>query len=176
MGKQIKHVEVRDDELAGRELKREKVTDDQPRVQFDCNKCPAFCCSIYERVAIGKRDLNRLAKYFGVTHEVAARRYTKIHRESGERVLRRANDPLLGESCKFLDKKTRGCGIYHARPTVCREYPNRTRCSYYDVYRFESKQQNDARVLPLFKITFVEPPEVEQVGGESVWEWTPERK
>ena len=159
MGKQIKHVEVRDDELAGRELKREKVTDDQPRVQFDCNKCPAFCCSIYERVAINKRDLNRLAKHFDETPEVAARRHTKIHKESGERVLRRAPDPVLGESCKFLNKITRGCGVYFARPGVCREYPNRTRCSYYDVYRFEMKQQDDARVLPLFKITFVESPE-----------------
>ena len=26
------------------------IKDDQPRVYFDCNKCPAYCCSIYERV------------------------------------------------------------------------------------------------------------------------------
>ena len=104
MGKRIKRVEIEEDELAGRELKREKVTDDSPRVHFDCNKCPAFCCSIYERVAINKRDLNRLAKHFGETPEVAARRHTKIHKESGERVLKRANDPLLGESCKFLER------------------------------------------------------------------------
>lgn len=149
-----------------------KLTDDSSRVTFDCEKCPAFCCSIYERVAVTKRDVKRLAKHFQITTEQAAQRYTRVHKDSGDRVLKRAKDSLLGESCKFLDKQTRGCRIYHARPDVCRQYPDRTRCAYYDVYRFEMRQQNDKRVLPLFKITFLEQPE--EVKDEQVWEWTPE--
>jgi Fe-S-cluster containining protein len=161
----------------------EKVTDDQPRVHFDCTKCPAFCCSIYERVAVTKRDITRLAKYFKVTFDSATRRYTKMH--DGERVLRRKKDTLFDEACMFLDQETRGCTIYHARPAVCREYPARTRCAYYDVLRFERKQQDDEKVLPLFQITFRDwrPKKVEHKdemkdgrNGKQTWEWTPEKK
>lgn len=155
------------------------IKDDQPRVYFDCAKCPAYCCSIYERVSLKARDIKRLAKHFGVTEEVAAKRYTKLHRSSGERVLRRSSDPVLGEACMFLNHETRGCGIYHARPAVCREYPDRPRCAYYDVLQFERRQQADENVLPLFQITFLEVKEKKEVktkkGMELVWEWTPEK-
>jgi uncharacterized protein len=129
-----------------------KVTDDQPKVHFDCTKCPAFCCSIYERVQVTKRDIARLAKHFGVSIEVAIKRYTKLYKD--ERILRRKADHLFGKTCQFLDPKTRGCTIYHARPAICREYPGRSRCSYYDVLRFERTQQDDETVLPVFQITF----------------------
>src|SRR3954466_3940861 len=107
-----------------RPLPDREVRDDQPRVYFDCAKCPAFCCSIYERVQVTKRDLNRLAKYFKVTNEEAEKRYTRIDRESGERVLRRVKDEIFEKTCMFLNQETRGCTIYHARPAVCREYPD----------------------------------------------------
>jgi Fe-S-cluster containining protein len=132
-----------------------KITDEQPRVYFDCSKCPAYCCALYERIQVTKRDLNRLAKHFGITVERAAKRYTKMW-DAKERVLKRAPDPILGEACQFLDHETRGCTIYHARPQVCREYPDRSRCSYYDVLQFERRQQDDPNVLPLFQITFRE--------------------
>jgi Fe-S-cluster containining protein len=131
-----------------------KVTDEQPRTYFDCSKCPAYCCSIYERVQVTKRDVNRLAKYFSVTPEVAEKRYTKIHRASGERVLRRTRDVIFEETCIFLNQETRGCSIYHGRPAVCREYPDRKRCAYYDVLQFERNQQDDPTVVPLVQITF----------------------
>ncbi|HEX8707143.1 MAG TPA: YkgJ family cysteine cluster protein, partial [Pyrinomonadaceae bacterium] len=120
-----------------------KITDEQPRIYFDCSKCPAFCCSVYERVQVSKRDLNRLARHFGVTPEVAERRYTKVHKESGERVLRRKVDTIFEDACQFIDPVTRGCTVYHARPQVCREYPDRSRCAYYDLLKFEQKQQDD---------------------------------
>jgi Fe-S-cluster containining protein len=154
-----------------------KITDEQPRVYFDCSKCPAFCCAIYERVQVTKRDINRLAKYFGLTVEAATERYTKMH--SNERVLRRKKDPLLGQACQFLDHETRGCTIYHARPAVCREYPDRSRCVYYDVLQFERQQQDDINVLPLVQITFrnVEKKVVkDQNGSEKIWEWKQEEK
>ncbi|HEX8475665.1 MAG TPA: YkgJ family cysteine cluster protein [Pyrinomonadaceae bacterium] len=152
-----------------------KITDEQPRVHFDCSKCPAFCCSIYERVQVTKRDLNRLAKYFKVSVETATKRYTKM--KAGERVLRRTKDMLFGETCTFLNQETRGCSIYHARPQVCRTYPARTRCSYYDVLQFERQQQDDPNVLPIFQITFRERKEKEvntHNGKEKIWVWTPE--
>jgi uncharacterized protein len=124
----------------------------KPRVTYDCTKCPAFCCSIYERVEVKPRDLQRLARYFGVSVEVAEQRYTK--RYENERILRRQADPLLGRVCRFLNLETRGCGIYEARPDVCREYPGRPRCSYYDVLQFERETQGDPDVIPLVQITF----------------------
>ncbi|HUQ32079.1 MAG TPA: YkgJ family cysteine cluster protein [Pyrinomonadaceae bacterium] len=151
-----------------------KITDEQPRVYFDCSKCPAYCCSVYERVQVSKRDLSRLAKYFSLTPEQAARRYTKIDKSTGERVLRRKKDVIFKETCMFLDQETRGCTIYHARPGVCRQYPDRSRCSYYDLLRFERIQQDDDTVLPLIQITFreVEKKTVHDANGsERIWEW-----
>ena len=153
------------------------VRDDQPRVYFDCNKCPAYCCSIYERVQVSGRDIRRLAKYFGVSYETARRRYTK--QWENERVLKRVEDTIFEETCMFLDQETRGCTIYHARPAVCREYPDRARCAYYDVLQFERRQQADPSVVPLVQITFRETKDetVERGNGrERIWEWEPERK
>jgi Fe-S-cluster containining protein len=119
---------------------------------YNCAKCPAYCCSIYERVQVTKRDLKRLAKHFGVDLDTAARRVSTVWQ--GERVLRRKADPIFGKACKFLNPLTRQCTIYHARPLVCREFPARSRCAYYDLLTFERSQQGDPTVLPLVQITF----------------------
>ena len=153
------------------------IKDDQPRTYFDCTKCPAFCCSIYERVQVTKRDITRLAQHFGVSFETARRRYTKQWED--ERVLKRVKDVIFPETCMFLDQETRGCTIYHARPGVCREYPARARCAYYDVLQFERKQQDDATVIPVVQITYhnVKKKKVADGNGtEKVWAWEPEEK
>jgi Fe-S-cluster containining protein len=124
----------------------------KPRSYYDCVSCPAFCCSVYERVQVTARDIRRLAKHFGVTVEVATARFTKMY--SGERVLRRKRDHLFGQACQFINPETRGCGIYHARPAVCREFPTSTRCAYYDLFQFEKVQQDDPDTLPVVQITF----------------------
>ena len=158
-------------------MAKEVIRDDQPRVYFDCNKCPAYCCSIYERVQVTKRDITRLAKHFGVSFETARRRYTKNYQ--GERVLKRVEDQIFPETCTFLDQEKRCCTIYHARPNVCRTYPDRVRCAYYDLLRFERIQQQDETVIPLVQITFREVKEAEiktDNGREKVWEWEPEKK
>ncbi len=153
------------------------VTDDQPRTYFDCGKCPAFCCSVYDRVAVTKRDITRLAKHFGVSFETARRRYTTNWET--ERVLRRVKDVIFPETCMFLDQEKRCCTIYHGRPSVCREYPDRVRCAYYDLLQFERRQQNDPNVVPIIQITFRETKETVEEGRngkERVWEWEPEEK
>jgi Fe-S-cluster containining protein len=98
------------------------------------------------------RDIRRLAKHFSVTEEAATLRYTKFFEK--ERVLRRKADPIFGQACHFLNPETRKCTIYNARPAVCREYPDTTRCAYYDLLKFERQQQGDPDALPLVKITF----------------------
>jgi len=119
---------------------------------YNCSKCPAYCCSVYDRVQVNKRDLKRLAKYFAVNEKTAAKRFTKLYQ--GERVLRRKSDPIFGKACRFLNPLTRQCTIYEARPGVCREFPSRARCAYYDLLQFERSQQGDETVVPLVQITF----------------------
>jgi uncharacterized protein len=148
------------------------IKDEQPRVTFNCSKCPAFCCSVYERIKVTKRDVNRLAKHFNTTYEAAERRYTR--EVEGERVLKRVEDVIFDRTCMFLNQETRGCSIYHARPAVCREFPTTRRCAYYDLLRFERKQQGDETVVPVVRLTFRE---VEQVtvsdedSAERIYEW-----
>jgi Fe-S-cluster containining protein len=119
---------------------------------YNCSKCPAYCCSIYERVQVSRRDVKRLAKYFGVDVKTAEKRYTTTWQ--GEKILRRKADPIFGKACKFLNPETRQCTIYHGRPSTCREFPARARCAYYDLLQFERVQQGDDTVMPLVQITF----------------------
>jgi Fe-S-cluster containining protein len=128
------------------------TTTETERSYYDCTKCPAYCCSIYERVQVTKSDLKRLAVHFGVDLETAQRRFTTTWQ--GEQILRRKADPIFGKACKFLDPATRQCTIYDARPLVCRNFPDRVRCAYYDLLQFERIQQGDDTVLPLVQITF----------------------
>jgi Fe-S-cluster containining protein len=126
-------------------------------------------------VQVTKRDITRLAKHFGVSYETARRRYTKQWED--ERVLKKVEDKIFPVTCVFLDQDKRGCTVYHARPAVCREYPDRVRCPYYDMLQFERRQQADDTVLPLVQITFREVTETNGNGnGEKVWEWEPEKK
>ena len=121
-------------------------------LKYDCDKCVAYCCSIYDRVQVTPRDIRRLANYFRVLPEVATQRFTKLWGK--ERILRRKADRMFGQACMFLDQETRKCTIYHARPLTCREFPTTTRCAYYDLIEFEREQQDDPDVIPLVKITF----------------------
>src|SRR5215204_3023131 len=98
----------------------ETATTVKPRSYYNCVECPAFCCSVYERVQVTPRDIRRLAKHFGVTAEVATARYTKMYEK--ERVLRRKRDALFGEACQFINPETRGCTIYNARPAGRSQY------------------------------------------------------
>jgi len=127
-------------------------TNGKKKSYYDCVDCPAYCCSVYDRVQVTPRDIRRLANHFGVTEEVATSRYTKLWNK--ERVLRRKKDVLFKETCQFINTETRGCTIYDARPAVCREFPTTTRCAYYDLLSFEREQQDDPKVIPLVHITF----------------------
>jgi Fe-S-cluster containining protein len=115
------------------------------RVLYDCDKCPAYCCS-YDRINVTKTDVKRLARHFGLTVEKTQGRYTKI--SHGERVLRHQQDHIFDRVCEFLDTKTRRCTIYDARPTVCRQFPEGRRCGYYDFLSWERERQDDPEFIP----------------------------
>ncbi len=120
------------------------------RIQFDCTKCPGYCCS-YPRIEVKASDVKRLARHFGIEVEEAERRFTRSYRsdEGVERILRHQKDEIYGSICRFFDTTERRCTVYAARPGVCRQYPNGTKCGYYDFLKFERKHQDDPDFVPL---------------------------
>jgi uncharacterized protein len=115
-------------------------------VFYDCDRCPAYCCS-YARIEVKPRDIARLAKHFSITPLQATRRFTKLGEDEGEIILRHQKDEHFGTVCRFLDTTTRRCTIYEARPAVCREFPGAVRCGYYDFLSFERRNQEDEEYI-----------------------------
>lgn len=117
------------------------------KVKYDCLKCPGYCCS-YPNIPAKPKDIRRLAEHFGVTPEEAQKRFTKKgYKEDGQkkapRVLRHQKDEHFGTICRFFDTEKRRCTVYEARPKICREFPGRKRCGYYEFLSFEREAQED---------------------------------
>jgi len=118
---------------------------------YDCDNCPAYCCT-YEHIEVTDADLERLARHFGVGPATAERRYTKWSKDGDRpfRVLRHRRDKVFGTACRFLDPGTRKCGVYDARPRICRTYPGTGRCGFYDFLCSERRAQENPDYVPSF--------------------------
>jgi Fe-S-cluster containining protein len=116
------------------------------RVYYNCSKCPAWCCT-YDEIEVTQRDIERLARHFGIDAETAAVRFTKI--KEGAHLLRHRKDKVFDTACMFLDQDKRRCTIYEARPGVCRKYPDSKKCGYYEFLKFEREQQGDEEVVAM---------------------------
>ncbi|MEM6851156.1 MAG: YkgJ family cysteine cluster protein [Pseudomonadota bacterium] len=112
------------------------------RKLHDCLKCPAYCCS-YEHIPVTDADIRRLGAHFGKSEAQARRAYSKAGDDETPRVIRHQTDEHFKSVCMFLDKTTRNCTIYTARPRICREFPAGARCGYYDFLAFERRVQGD---------------------------------
>jgi len=111
------------------------------RKSYNCTKCPGYCCS-YPIIALNKRDLARLARYFGISERAAKQKYT-VPREDEDMTMRRKADKHFGRICQFFDIEKRNCTIYEARPLACRGYPETPHCGYYEFLKFERRLQDD---------------------------------
>jgi hypothetical protein len=118
------------------------------RAQYSCEKCPAYCCS-YPEIEVTPRDIERLAKRFSLDYETAEERFTKLDAKEKVRMLRHKNDTVFATVCVFLDQDKRRCGVYEARPTACRDYPDSPRCGYYEFLKFEREHQDDPEFIAL---------------------------
>jgi Fe-S-cluster containining protein len=85
--------------------------------QIDCTTC-ANCCRVSE-VEITDRDVDKLAKFLGMTREEFIRDSTQ-QAESGELILKRAD-----AGCVFLEGNL--CSVYDARPQNCANFPHLVR-------------------------------------------------
>ncbi len=119
------------------------------RLQFNCAKCPAYCCT-YDHIEVTDRDLSRLARHFEVSEEVAEKRFTKKVEKGSLRILRHREDEVFGSACRFLGKESRQCTIYGARPAICRKYPGTARCGFYDFLSSERRALEDPEYVPSF--------------------------
>lgn len=116
------------------------------RAQYSCAKCPAYCCS-YPEIEVTPRDIERLARRFGVDYPVAEARFTKGTENT--RVLRHRRDSIFDSVCVLLDQETRRCTAYESRPRTCRDYPDSPRCGYYEFLKFEREHQDDPEFIAL---------------------------
>ena len=108
---------------------------------YDCSKCPGYCCS-YPVIELKQRDVDRLARHFGITPEQARKKYTRKG-HGHEMIMRRKEDEHFGRICQFFDTEKRNCGVYKARPGICRRFPQEKRCGYYDFLTWERRHQDD---------------------------------
>jgi Fe-S-cluster containining protein len=84
--------------------------------QIDCRAC-ASCCKVAE-TDVSSRDIERLARYLGVSSRQFTEQYTTTSvYEGNETILRRRES-----GCIFLDGND--CTIYDARPDTCRDFPH----------------------------------------------------
>ena len=118
------------------------------RVKYSCAKCPGYCCT-YTEIEVNKRDIARLAKHFGLSYAVAEERFTKPDDKQKIRMMRHRKDRIFDSTCMMFDQEKRRCTVYEARPGVCRQYPDSTRCGYYDFLKFEREQQGDEELVAL---------------------------
>ena len=107
---------------------------------YNCAKCPGYCCS-YPIIPLNKRDVERLAKHFGLGFREARKKFTKVDGDE-KYAMRRKADEHFGKICRFFDTDARRCTIYTARPAICRTYPG-GRCGYYDFLTSERASQED---------------------------------
>jgi uncharacterized protein len=87
--------------------------------QMDCTAC-ANCCRVSE-VGIIDRDVEKLAKFLGMTKEEFLRDSTQRD-EFGDLILKRTE-----AGCMFL--KDNLCTVYEARPQNCANFPHLVRGS-----------------------------------------------
>jgi Fe-S-cluster containining protein len=93
-------------------------------------------------IALTKRDVQRLARHFGLDYEAARKKFTKVE-HGAKYAMRRKADEHFGRICRFFDTEKRRCTVYEARPAICRDYPGDRRCGYYDFLSAERSSQGD---------------------------------
>lgn len=129
-------------------MKKSKPFPVPVRVSYACDKCPAYCCT-YEEIPLKRRDIERLARHFGLSPDEAEARYTRWDETRTHRVLRLRKDTVFKSACMFLDQERRRCTIYEARPAICRDFPGGSRCGYYEFLKFERHHQDDPEYIAL---------------------------
>lgn len=116
-------------------------------MKYDCDACPAYCCG-YPIIEAKPADIRRLARHFGMSADDAKERFTEKE-NNRVRKMRQTPDAKLGAPmCIFLNRKSRQCSVYAARPQICREHPG-DRCEWNDRRLLETIAKGGKKVIRL---------------------------
>ena len=96
--------------------KRFQVVAADIQAHIDCRSC-ANCCR-NATVSLSRFDVDKIASFFRITAEDAARRYMDPDPEAP--ALRNLRNSASG--CIFLEQNL--CTIYDVRPKACRDFPH----------------------------------------------------
>lgn len=86
-------------------------------LRFACQKGCVKCCDRRGSVYLSELDLQRAAKYLGMSAAEFEARYVVRYRH----VMRLRKPPKGQTQCQFLTDE--GCSIHPVKPTQCRAYP-----------------------------------------------------
>src|SRR3989442_1776575 len=84
-------------------------------VRFTCQPGCINCCNMQGYVYLTETDLERAAKFLGMTARAFEAKY--VYRTRHQMRFRKPRD----KQCPFLEKH--GCSIHPAKPTQCRTFP-----------------------------------------------------
>ena len=118
---------------------------------YNCEKCPAYCCG-YPIIATTAKDIRRLAKHFALSFDKAREKFTEKENNRVRKLKQRHDKKFNSPVCMFLNQKTRQCGVYQARPQICRDYPG-DRCEWHDRNLLESIGQRKVILLKVMPWT-----------------------
>ena len=122
--------------------KKKATVKRKPKPRYDCLKCPGYCCS-YPLIEITERDMQRIAKHYKLPLYAAKKKFFRYDKKEKCWALRHHKDTHFGSICRFFHTEERRCTVYAARPGVCRSYPEKNTCGYYEFLRFEREHQGD---------------------------------
>lgn len=122
---------------------------------FDCTKCTGFCCS-HPIIAISEKEAEQVAKHLGIQMSEMKKHYLDVVHDpkEPEYSIQHKPDYMHGSICKFYRPvaegrdKPAGCTVYEARPEVCRKYPYRKTCGFYEFlsHHRESSDNDDLTI------------------------------
>lgn len=137
---------------------------------YDCDRCPAMCCTTYASVALSEGEPQKMAAALGVSVPQFLVERTEIFtseltKREGIRLRRKADPATGGDACGLFDTETRRCTVYDARPQVCRAWPDKThqppalqgRCQFYDLMMFVRGENRDPQMVPVIQLTRLRP-------------------
>jgi len=91
-------------------------------VDLFCDGCTeAPCCNLNDPIAVTWRDVQRLAKGYGISNKKVIKKYLDYHAHPDYPGIKYKIKSVT--PCQWNDPETFRCTIYDIRPNVCRAYP-----------------------------------------------------
>lgn len=101
----------------------------ETKVTYDCSRCQ-MCCS-YPEIRIKSAEIKVMAKAEGLKPDQFKGKYLDRTDDARGWQFKHKKHPIYGSICVF-QMGAKGCSRYDVRPSVCRDYPGKPSCGFYD--------------------------------------------